>query len=76
MSKEQRALRDYIGLYETKHKDNLENRKKSELTIDSILLSLFMRTNGKCNNSYAPHSTGLSGILFSVRTQYSQRTRI
>ena len=39
-------------------------------TTDSVLLSLFMRTNGKCNNTHAP-STGLSGILFSVRNQYS-----
>ena len=34
-----------------------------------------MRTNGKCNNSHAP-STGLSGILLTVRTKYSWRTRI
>ena len=27
--------------------------------------SLFMRTNGKCNNSHAP-STGLSDILLSI----------
>ena len=44
-------------------------------TADSVLLSLFMRPNGKCNNSHAP-SISLSGILLSVRTQYSQRTRI
>ena len=30
-----------------------------------------MRTNGKCNHSNAP-STDLSGILLSVRTQYSR----
>ena len=29
---------------------------------DSVLLSLFMRTNGKCNNSH-PLDTGLSGIM-------------
>ena len=34
------------------------------------LLSLFMKTNGKYNNSHAP-STALSGILLSVRTPYS-----
>ena len=34
-----------------------------------------MRTNGKCNSSHAP-STGLCGILLSVRTQYFGRTRI
>ena len=46
--------------------ENLQNKK----TADSVLLSLFMRTNGKCNNSHAP-STGLSHILLSVRNQYS-----
>ena len=44
-------------------------------TADSVLLSLFMRTNGKCNNYHAP-STGLSGILLSVRTYYFWRTSI
>ena len=33
-----------------------------------VLFSLFMRTNGKCNNSQAP-STGLSGILPSSEPQ-------
>ena len=33
---------------------------------DSVLLSLFMRDNEKCNISHAP-STGLSGIKFSER---------
>ena len=40
-------------------RENLQYYKK---TADSVLLSLFMRTTGKCNNSYAP-STGLSRIL-------------
>ena len=53
------------------NRENLQYKK----TADSALLSLFMRTNGKCNNSHAP-STGLSGILPSVRTQYFWRTRI
>ena len=33
-----------------------------------------MRINGKCNNYHTP-STGLSSILFSVRTQNSRRTK-
>ena len=45
-------------------------------TADSVLLSLFTRTNGKCDNSHTPYltspSTGLSRILLSVRTQYSR----
>ena len=32
-----------------------------------FLLSLFMRNNGKCNNSHAP-STGLDGIRLSLYT--------
>ena len=32
---------------------------------DSVLSSLFMRYNGKCNIYHAP-STGLSGIQFST----------
>ena len=39
-------------------------------TADSALLSLFMRTNGKCNTSHTP-STGLSSTLLSARTKYS-----
>ena len=35
-----------------------------------LLLNLFMRTDGKCNNSNAP-KTSLSGILPSTRTHYS-----
>ena len=46
-----------------KYREKLHYKK----TADSVLLSLFMRTNGKCNNSHAP----LSGILPSVRAQYS-----
>ena len=37
---------------------------------DSVLLSLFMRTNGKHNNLYA-HSAGPSSILHSFRAEYS-----
>ena len=32
---------------------NTENLRYMK-TADSVLLSLFMRTNGKCNNSHAP----------------------
>ena len=42
--------------------ENLQYKK----TADSVLLSLFMRTNGMCNNSHAP-STGLRGIPVLVR---------
>ena len=38
---------------------NRENLQYKE-TSDSVLLSLFMRTNGKCSNSHAP-STGVNG---------------
>ena len=48
-----------------RNRENLLYKK----TADSVLLSLFMRTNREGNNSHAP-STGLSGILLSVRTQY------
>ena len=41
------------------NRENLQYKK----TADSVLLRLFMRTNGKCNNSDTP-STGLSGIVF------------
>ena len=44
--------------------ENPQNKK----TADSVLLSLFMRTNGKCNNFHAPR-TGPSGILLSIRAQ-------
>ena len=54
-----------------RNRENLQYKK----TADSVLLSLFMRTNRKCNNSHAP-STGLSGILLSARTQYSWRAKI
>ena len=54
-----------------RYRENLQNKK----TADSVLLSLFIKINGKCNNSHAP-STGLSGIPLSVQTQYSWRTRI
>ena len=53
---------------------NIENLQFKK-TANSVLLSLFIRTNGKCNKSHAP-STRLGGILLSVRTQYSGRTRI
>ena len=53
---------------------NIENLQHKKIA-DLVLLSLFMRTNGKCNNSHAP-STDFSGILLSVRTQYSRRTKI
>ena len=33
-----------------RNKENLQYKK----TTDSVLLSLFMRTNGKCNNSHVP----------------------
>ena len=33
-----------------KKRNNLQYKKKA----DSVLLSLFMRTNGKCNNSQVP----------------------
>ena len=49
-----------------RNRENLQYKK----TADSVLLSLFLRTNGKCTNSHAS-STGLSGILLSVRIQYS-----
>ena len=45
-----------------RNRENLQNKK----TADSVLLSLFIETNGKCNNSHAP-STGLSGIPLSVQ---------
>ena len=32
--------------------ENLQYKK----TADSVILSLFVRTNGKCNNSHAPAS--------------------
>ena len=51
------------------------NREYTKQQSYSVLLSLFMRTNGKCNNSHTP-STGLSGTLPSVRTQFSWRTSI
>ena len=42
-------------------KNNLEKTDPSEIenlqykkTADSVVLRLFMRTNGKCNNSHAP----------------------
>ena len=54
-----------------RNKENLQYKK----TADSVLLSLFMRTNGKCNNSHAPYGW-LRCTLLSVRTQYSRRTRI
>ena len=66
------------------NKNNLENgsyRNRENLLhvykkiADWGLLSLFMRTNGKCNSSHAP-STGLSSILLSVSTKYSRRTGI
>ena len=40
-----------------RNRENLKYKK----TTDSVLLSLFMRTNEKCNNSHAP-STGLRVI--------------
>ena len=33
-----------------RNREDLQYKK----TADSVLLSLFMRTNGKCNNSHAP----------------------
>ena len=30
------------------------NRMNLEKTADTVLLSMFMRTNGKCNDSHAP----------------------
>ena len=54
-----------------RYRENLQYKK----TADSVWLGLFMRTNGKCNNSQAP-STNLGSILLFIRTQYSWRTRI
>ena len=44
---------------------NTENLQDKKIA-GSILLSLFMRTDRKCNN-FTPSSTCLSGILFSVK---------
>ena len=33
-----------------RNRENLKNKKKA----DSVLLNLFMRTNGECNDSHAP----------------------
>ena len=51
----------YRIFYQKIPKSNLENgsfRNRENIlytkTADSVLLSLFMRTNGKCNNSHAP----------------------
>ena len=41
-----------------RNRENLQYKK----TTDSVLLYLFMRTNGKCNNSHTP-STGFSGVF-------------
>ena len=58
-----------LNILENRSFRNTENLqfKKTE---DSVLLNLFMRTNGKCNNFNAS-STYLSRILLSIRTQYS-----
>ena len=49
-----------------RNRENLQYKK----TAGWGLLSLFIKTNGKCNNSHAP-ITGFSGIQLSVRTQSS-----
>ena len=53
-----------------RNRENLQYRK----TAYSVLLSLFMRTNGKNNNSHAP-ITVLSGILLSVRISKGAKIR-
>ena len=49
-----------------RNRENLQYPK----TAGSVLLSLLMRINGKCNNSHAP-STSSNSVLLSARTKYS-----
>ena len=48
-----------------RNRENLQYYK----TADSVLLSLFMRANGKCNNSHAP-STGLVGFIECISARF------
>ena len=47
-----------------RNRENLQYKK----TVDSVLMSLFMRTYGKCNNAHAPSSSLSSILLFSEPT--------
>ena len=49
---QEQADRDYIIWKNgsVRNRENLQCKK----TADLVLLCLFMRTNGKCNNSHAP----------------------
>ena len=51
-----------------RYRENLQFKKTAIL----VLVSQFMRSNGRCNNSHAP-STGLRGILFSVKMDQNMK---
>ena len=63
------SLLAYLQIRKSTFKIGLTYSLKTKTSAkDSVLLSLFMRTKGKCNDSHALYNTGLNGIVLSVRT--------
>ena len=48
--------------------DHNRENLQSKSTEDSVVLSLYITTNGKSNNYHAPLSTSLRVILHSLKT--------
>ena len=49
-----KSMQCFLNNLENTPSESEKTYNKYKKTADSVLLSLFMRTNGKCNNSHAP----------------------